>query len=250
MPTGLERTMVRRATQSTTRSMTASCTISSGHVQPGARVVETQLAARLGVSRIPVREALGRLRGQGLLVSDGHGRGMRLRQYSLDDITNFYDYREMLEGGAARAAEAETDRGRPPRGHRPAGAPGDHRRRADGRRGAGRAAGPASRGPRLAPDPGRDDEPRVGAGRRSRGAGLTPSGVASAAAGTRSFPIQPAGWHPVPEKCIHCMQARVFGRTETRSCTSRHGRDGPPVGGRGCIRAAARRGSPSANSWP
>jgi len=76
----------------------------SGAVQPGARVVETQLAARLGVSRIPVREALGRLRGQGLLVSDGRGRGMRLRQYSLDDIANFYDYREMLEGGAARAA--------------------------------------------------------------------------------------------------------------------------------------------------
>ncbi len=56
------------------------------------------------MSRIPVGEALGRLRGQGLLVSDGRGRGLRLRQYSLDEIADFYDYRELLEGGAARAA--------------------------------------------------------------------------------------------------------------------------------------------------
>jgi DNA-binding GntR family transcriptional regulator len=76
----------------------------SGAMQPGERVVETQLAARLGVSRIPVGKALGRLRGQGLLVSDGRGRGLRLRQYSLDEIADFYDYRELLEGGAARAA--------------------------------------------------------------------------------------------------------------------------------------------------
>lgn len=76
----------------------------SGDIQPGDRVVETHLAAHLGVSRIPVREALGRLRGQGLLVSDGRSRGLRLRRYSLDDISQFYDYREVLEGGAARAA--------------------------------------------------------------------------------------------------------------------------------------------------
>lgn len=76
----------------------------SGDIRPGDRVVETHLAARLGVSRIPVREALGRLRGQGLLVSDGKGQGMRLRRYSLDDIAQLYDYRELLEGGAARAA--------------------------------------------------------------------------------------------------------------------------------------------------
>ena len=65
----------------------------SGDVEPGGRVVETQLAARLGVSRIPVREVLGRLRGQGLLVSDGKGRGMRLRRYSLDDLAHVYEYR-------------------------------------------------------------------------------------------------------------------------------------------------------------
>jgi DNA-binding GntR family transcriptional regulator len=76
----------------------------SGDIRPGDRVVETQLAARLGVSRIPVRESLGRLRGQGLLVSDGRGRGLRMRHYALGEIAQFYDYREMLEGGAARAA--------------------------------------------------------------------------------------------------------------------------------------------------
>jgi DNA-binding GntR family transcriptional regulator len=76
----------------------------SGEFQPGDRVVETQLAARLGVSRIPLRESLGRLRGQGLLVSDGPGRGLRMRHYSLQEISQFYEFRELLEGGAARAA--------------------------------------------------------------------------------------------------------------------------------------------------
>ena len=76
----------------------------SGDVLPGARVVETQLAARLGVSRIPVREALGRLCGQGLLVTDGKGQGMRLRRCSLTEISQLYVYREFLEGAAASAA--------------------------------------------------------------------------------------------------------------------------------------------------
>lgn len=76
----------------------------SGDAVPGARVVETQLAAHLGVSRIPVREALGRLRGQGLLVSDGKGQGMRLRECSPGETMQLYEYRELLEGAAARAA--------------------------------------------------------------------------------------------------------------------------------------------------
>ena len=43
--------------------------ILSGQLAPGARLQETELAASLGVSRNPVREALARLEGQGLVRS-------------------------------------------------------------------------------------------------------------------------------------------------------------------------------------
>ena len=43
--------------------------ILSGELAPGARLQETELAARLGVSRNPVREALARLEAQGLVRS-------------------------------------------------------------------------------------------------------------------------------------------------------------------------------------
>lgn len=73
-------------------------------VAPGHRVVETRLAEQLGVSRIPVRECLGRLLGQGMLVGDPDGHGVRMRPYRSDDIRQFYELREVLEGGAARGA--------------------------------------------------------------------------------------------------------------------------------------------------
>ncbi|MDF1501915.1 winged helix-turn-helix domain-containing protein, partial [Roseisolibacter sp. H3M3-2] len=44
-----------------------------GELAPGARVGEDELAARLGVSRTPVREAMRRLQLEGLLVADGGG---------------------------------------------------------------------------------------------------------------------------------------------------------------------------------
>ena len=50
----------------------------SGDRIPGSKVVEQDLADELGVSRIPVRESLGRMLGQGLLVGDGAGRGVRI----------------------------------------------------------------------------------------------------------------------------------------------------------------------------
>ena len=76
----------------------------SGHVTPGSKVVEKKLADHLGVSRIPIRETLRQLSGQGLLVSDHNGQGARLRNYTAEDIRQLYELRELLEGGAARAA--------------------------------------------------------------------------------------------------------------------------------------------------
>ncbi len=53
--------------------------IVSGRLPPGARIAEGPLAEALGVSRTPVREALQRLRQEGLLVEVGGGSGLRGR---------------------------------------------------------------------------------------------------------------------------------------------------------------------------
>lgn len=70
----------------------------------GAKLVERALAKELGVSRIPIRETLGRLVGQGALLGGAKGQGVRLREYSHDETQQLYEFREMIEGGAARGA--------------------------------------------------------------------------------------------------------------------------------------------------
>ena len=50
-----------------------------GRLPPGARIAEGPLAEMLGVSRTPVREALHRLRQEGLLIEVGGGSGLRGR---------------------------------------------------------------------------------------------------------------------------------------------------------------------------
>jgi len=76
--------------------------ILSGQFQPGQRVTETGVAALLGVSRTPVREAFTRLTMDGLLrSSDGYGVEVVDPRGELADI---YLLREMAEGCAARLA--------------------------------------------------------------------------------------------------------------------------------------------------
>jgi DNA-binding GntR family transcriptional regulator len=50
-----------------------------GRLPPGARIAEGPLGEMLGVSRTPVREALQRLRQEGLLIEVGGGSGLRGR---------------------------------------------------------------------------------------------------------------------------------------------------------------------------
>lgn len=50
-----------------------------GRLPPGARLAEGPLAEMLGVSRTPVREAMQRLRQEGLLIEVGGGSGLRGR---------------------------------------------------------------------------------------------------------------------------------------------------------------------------
>lgn len=75
-----------------------------GNCPPGSRLVEEDLATKLGVGRAKVRETLAKLVGQGLLVSGQKGVGVRIRDYSVDDVRQLFEFREILEGVAARGA--------------------------------------------------------------------------------------------------------------------------------------------------
>lgn len=73
----------------------------SGEFPAGERMRERQLADRLGVSRVPVREALRRLGEEGLLEEVPH-RGRFVRTYSPDEVVDIYNLRLALEPAAVR----------------------------------------------------------------------------------------------------------------------------------------------------
>ncbi|HEU4565101.1 MAG TPA: GntR family transcriptional regulator, partial [Gemmatimonadaceae bacterium] len=75
-----------------------------GRLAPGARVTESELAARLGVSRTPAREAMRRLLAEGLLAPAGGGARPRLAVAPVGpaDAEELYQAAGALEGVAAR----------------------------------------------------------------------------------------------------------------------------------------------------
>ena len=83
--------------------------ILNGEFQPAERLGEVELTERLGVSRTPIREAIGRLTQDGLLEGTP-GRGVRIRVVSAHEAQSAYVVRETLDGlAAALAATAHTD---------------------------------------------------------------------------------------------------------------------------------------------
>ncbi|MEM6275728.1 MAG: GntR family transcriptional regulator [Pseudomonadota bacterium] len=79
--------------------------IFSGALPPGSDHLEAELAERLGLSRTPVREALARLEGQGL-VTIRPRRGARIVGLSPADMNEIYEVLTTLEAAAAgRAAQ-------------------------------------------------------------------------------------------------------------------------------------------------
>ncbi len=74
-----------------------------GEFKPGERILEIPLAARLGVSRIPLRLVLDRLEHEGLLQARARG-GFVVRQFTIQDILDVIELRGVLEGTAARLA--------------------------------------------------------------------------------------------------------------------------------------------------
>lgn len=77
--------------------------IISGALEPGSRLSEQALAASLGVSRGPLREAIRRLEGRKLLERTPN-IGVRVAALSLKDLNELLQIREALEGMACALA--------------------------------------------------------------------------------------------------------------------------------------------------
>jgi DNA-binding GntR family transcriptional regulator len=83
--------------------------ILTGEYGPEERLIEEQLAERLGVSRTPVRQALTMLEAEGL-VEITPNRGATVCSFSIEDVWDIYDLRAVLEGHAARRAAGRIER--------------------------------------------------------------------------------------------------------------------------------------------
>lgn len=77
-------------------------------LSPGEVIAEVDTAARLGVSRTPLREAVGRLLADGLIVPEG-ARGVAVAPISPEDVTALTELREGLDAQAARLAALRGD---------------------------------------------------------------------------------------------------------------------------------------------
>jgi DNA-binding GntR family transcriptional regulator len=76
--------------------------IVEGRFPPGTALLETALSARYGVSRTPMREALGRLAQEGLI--ERSTRGFQVRRRTPEEIVDIYDARIALESTSAGLA--------------------------------------------------------------------------------------------------------------------------------------------------
>jgi len=77
--------------------------ILSGDLTPGMRVPAEAVAEALGISRMPVRDALRRLEGDGAVMIFTN-RGASVAQFSRHEIVQLIEMRATLEGLAARLA--------------------------------------------------------------------------------------------------------------------------------------------------
>jgi DNA-binding GntR family transcriptional regulator len=79
--------------------------ILSGELAGGARILQSALSEEMGISRIPVRDALQRLESDGLIVGDEIGR-YTVVPFSVEDAEEIYAIRRRLEPFAIEMAAA------------------------------------------------------------------------------------------------------------------------------------------------
>ena len=74
--------------------------ILNGELEPGERLMETQLGEKLGVSRTPIREAIRKLELEGLVIMVPR-KGAQVAQFTGKDIQDVLEVRASLEALAA-----------------------------------------------------------------------------------------------------------------------------------------------------
>jgi DNA-binding GntR family transcriptional regulator len=85
--------------------------ILSGKYKPGDRLIEREIAERLGISRIPVREALLSLERRGLVVPAGANRkGREVIGISRREIAENYSIKELIETYALSEKSLQQDK--------------------------------------------------------------------------------------------------------------------------------------------
>jgi DNA-binding GntR family transcriptional regulator len=100
----LPRTSASQAAATAVREM-----IVDGRLAPGERINEVRLSAALGVSRTPLREALGRLAAEGALSSTP-AIGYTVRPLSAEEFDQLYEIRPLLDPQALRRAGVPSPR--------------------------------------------------------------------------------------------------------------------------------------------
>ena len=85
--------------------------ILTGRLSPGQPLIETELAAQLGVSKTPVREALKTLAGAGLVTMSPY-KGASVRMVDDALAHSVYDIRILLEPEAVRRSAGRGEAGR------------------------------------------------------------------------------------------------------------------------------------------
>jgi DNA-binding GntR family transcriptional regulator len=91
--------------------------ICDGLMSPDSRVIQNDVAKRLGVSRQPVHQALQQLHKEGFLVESGR-RGLVVARIDSDFARQLYEFRAALDSAAAVAAAENASRADRNRGER------------------------------------------------------------------------------------------------------------------------------------
>jgi len=79
-----------------------------GDLKPGSRLAMTELRQRYSIGLSPLREALSRLVGEGLVIAEGQ-RGFRVAPFSLEDLDDLIFVWQAIVEGTLRTAMARRD---------------------------------------------------------------------------------------------------------------------------------------------
>lgn len=104
----MKQAILKARTTSDVIADTLSEDISAGRIALGAPLRQEELAARFGVSRIPIRDALQRLEGDGLVVIYPN-RGAFVATLSVDEVREIIDLRILIEGDLISRAVRNMD---------------------------------------------------------------------------------------------------------------------------------------------